>query len=402
MKKHCIKVAILLCVGAVLVGALSLQTIGAKAAATASSKIAQNALASYTCVLGKWSVVPSPNPNGPGNLNAVAAVSAHDIWAVGGFHNQTTGAQQTLIEHWNGTRWQIVASPNPSSTYNVLNAVVAVSARDVWAVGYSASASGVSTQTLTEHWNGTRWSVVRSPSPASQNNELSSVAAVSAHDIWAVGFISILTSDQTLLDQTLIEHWNGTRWSVVKSISPGSGSAHLARVATISAHDVWAVGDSNTFARTLIEHWNGTRWSVVKSPNPGAGGSLSGVAALSARDVWAAGSYTSTSGVTLTLVEHWNGTDWQVVKSANTGTSTNFWAVAAVSAHDVWAVGNDFSSVGMQTLTEHWNGKQWRIVKSPSPGSFLTQLEGVAAVSSGNVWAVGHADVNTLIEHYQC
>src|SRR5690242_3634233 len=117
MKKHCIKIAILLCVGVVLLGALFLQTVGAKAAATSSGKISQNVLSSQFCALGKWSVVPSPNPNGPGNLNAVAAVSAHDIWAVGGFNNQATGAQQTLIEHWNGTIWQIVASPNPSATY---------------------------------------------------------------------------------------------------------------------------------------------------------------------------------------------------------------------------------------------------------------------------------------------
>jgi hypothetical protein len=162
------------------------------------------------------------------------------------------------------------------------------------------------------------------------------------------------------------------------------------------------VGTSNTFSLTLVEHWNGTSWSVVKSPSPGVGDDLRGVTAVSASDVWAAG-YTSTSSSIQTLTEHWNGTSWQVVKSPNVGISAAFWAVTAVSTTDVWAVGSDNNSNNVtRTLTAQWNGKQWTIVKSPSPGSFNTQLTGVAAVSANNVWAVGHADSNTLVEHFHC
>jgi hypothetical protein len=41
----------------------------------------------------------------------------------------------SLILHWNGTKWAQVASPNPSSSSNVLNAVAASSALNAWAVG---------------------------------------------------------------------------------------------------------------------------------------------------------------------------------------------------------------------------------------------------------------------------
>ena len=41
----------------------------------------------------------------------------------------------TLTEHWNGTAWSVVASPN-AGTINSLQSVAAVSANDVWAVGY--------------------------------------------------------------------------------------------------------------------------------------------------------------------------------------------------------------------------------------------------------------------------
>ncbi len=398
MMKHFIKVAMLLCVVAVLLSALSFKTTEAKAAQS-SGEVFQNGFISTTC--GKWGVVPSPNSNVvPDGLSGVAAVSASDVWAVGGSGSQISGGQ-TLIERWNGAHWQIVTSPSPGSMYNRLNGVTAVSVADAWAVGYFVSTTGI-TQTLIEHWNGSNWSVVKSPSPGSINNELYSVAATSASDVWAVGFVTNSTSGQTSVDQTLIEHWNGSNWSVVSSPNPGSSSDHLSAVAAVSASDVWAVGDSNTLSQTLIEHWNGSHWSVVSSPNPGSGGVLEAVATVSAGDVWATG-YDTNGNSIQTLVEHWNGTSWQVVKSPNVGTSPALWAVTAVSASDVWAVGSYNNSNNVfQTLTEQWNGKQWSVVASSSPGSFNNQLLGVAAVSASDVWAVGHADSNTLIENYHC
>ncbi|MGH2496435.1 MAG: hypothetical protein ACRDIV_17185 [Ktedonobacteraceae bacterium] len=399
--KRFIRVAMLLCVVTVLLSILSIKTIEAKAS-TASGKISQNRLSSISC--GMWSVVPSPNGNGNSVLNGVATVSANDVWAVGGSGRQASGGQ-TLIEHWNGTNWQVVTSPNPGSIYNALYGVTAVSASNAWAVGYYVSTAGV-TQTLIEHWNGSSWSAVKSPSPASMNNELFNVAAVSASDVWAVGFVTNNTSSQTPLDQTLIEHWNGSSWSVVKSPNPGPGSSndHLNGVTAISASNVWAVGNSNTFAQTLIEHWNGSHWSVVKSPSPGSGDDLRGVTAVSANNIWAVG-YSSNRSSIQTLTEHWNGTSWQVVTNPSIVTGPSFSAVAAVSANDVWAVGDGSGASSNRlfvTLTEQWNGTRWSVVQSPSPGSFNIQLLGVAAVSANDVWAVGVADSNTLIENYHC
>ena len=104
----------------------------------------------------------------------------------------------------------------------------------------------------------------------------------------------------------------------------------------------------------MIEHWNGTSWSVVKSPNVGSdsdGNVLSGVAAVSASNIWAVGSYSKGS-----LIEHWNGTSWSVVKSPNVGSQFNYLSgVAAVSASNIWAVGDYKSSASpYQTLIEFY------------------------------------------------
>jgi hypothetical protein len=140
-------------------------------------------------------------------LQGVAAVSPSAAWAVG-FHtvlaSQASGLGYTtvpLIESWDGTGWHVDRTPKlPRGS--LLNSVVAVAANDVWAVGVRAhrAAGGSIDRTLIEHWDGSSWRVVPSPNigratyrranfgwtPAS-DNELVSVAAVSADDIWAVG-----------------------------------------------------------------------------------------------------------------------------------------------------------------------------------------------------------------------
>src|SRR2546421_164903 len=208
------------------------------------------------------------------------------------------------------------ANSSGSPTFRHLNSVAAVSASDVWAVG-SFSKSNNSFQTLIEHWNGIKWSVVSNPNPGSISNGLDGIGAVSASDIWAVG-ISSNTSNSF---QTLIEHWNGSTWSIVKSPSPGSGVVSLSDVAVVSTNNVWAAGSSNTSSTTLIEHWNGTGWSVVKSPNPGSVDLLLGIAVVSTNNIWAVGQ--SLAQIGQGLIEHWNGSTWSVVKSPNQLGSVN-------------------------------------------------------------------------------
>src|SRR5258708_19092275 len=77
-----------------------------------------------------WTGVPPPNQGTVANvLKGVAVVSACDAWAVG--NDVSAGASQTLILHWNGTRWTRVASPNPGGPAhdNSLSAAAVTSAR---------------------------------------------------------------------------------------------------------------------------------------------------------------------------------------------------------------------------------------------------------------------------------
>jgi hypothetical protein len=331
-----------------------------------------------------WTVVPSPNAS-PGNnlLASVASVSARDVWAVGSA-DDANGNTHTLTEHWNGTAWTII--PSPTGLTGTLSAVATVSSRDVWAAG-SILLSGRGKTAQFEHWNGSKWRVVQGPAGPFTVHALT---AVSSRDIWAVG--SSLTGGTTA--QTLIEHFDGHTWSVVPSPDASTGNNLLSGVAAVSSSDVWAVGDfqnaSNVF-QTLAEHWDGTAWSVVPSPS-GAGiqAGLNAVAAVSSHDVWAVGN--SGSG---TLTERWNGTSWNVVPSPTlAGTLFNpLFGVAIISGSEIWAVGESQNGTtgSPTTLTEEWNGHEWELVPSPSPGSAATLSAAAASPESERVWAVGNA-----------
>jgi hypothetical protein len=224
-------------------------------------------------------------------LNAVADLSPTNVWAVGraAFADQS---RHTLIEHLGPGGWSLVNGP--ATTGSVLNGISALAAGDIWAVGSQTSASGGST--LATHFNGSSWTTSATPNN-NVNNELNGVAAVAGNDVWAVGDSIKSAIDGVSTSKTLIEHFNGTGWTIVPSPNVGTGNNVLTGVAAHAANDVWAVGYDDDHSgsipvrKTVWMHWNGTSWSVVPSPNTGSGdNTLLGVIAPSGTgDAWAWG-----------------------------------------------------------------------------------------------------------------
>ena len=223
------------------------------------------------------------------------------------------------------------------------------------------------------------------------------MAAVSASDVWAVG--------NGGLGVAIAEHWDGTRWRLAHVPRPNSTTSELDGVAAVGPNDVWAVGqaviDAN-HAKTLIEHWDGSSWRIVRSPNrTGMANTLQGVWAVSANDVWAVGWSGTTQSAQLSLAEHWDGTTWTIVPSP--AVPANLLSVAAVSSTNVWAAGYMLDGQDASTVVEHWDGGAWTVVDSPNPTPHENFLQGITALPTGELWAVGYSaetrsHFNTLVE----
>jgi hypothetical protein len=310
-----------------------------------------------------WSAASVPaTPGNTALLLAVSASSATDAWAVG--RTQVNKSSfEGLALHWNGTAWSV--SPGFSAALSGIGGASAVGVADIsptdaYAIGDSAAtASGSLVQ-----WTGTAWSAVTLPRPANANSNttLSAISANGPDDVWIVG---TFLDSATHQNETFSEHFNGTAWSVVPMplVSNSNINAFYLfnGIQANSPSDVWAVGESSvvdsTTSSNLIEHWNGTAWSIVPSPSPGTGDSLTGVTTSNAAsDVWAVG-VTVPAGATQaqTLTLNWNGTAWTTVASPDAGSPSVLNSVStSPGSAIVWAVGESgvsgsFNPLAMET-----------------------------------------------------
>jgi len=318
-----------------------------------------------------WVEVPPPSPS-PGNITSIAVVTDTDVWSVG-FQLQD-GVNVVLTQHWDGSTWSVVPAQLPSDPYSFFQGVIALNSRNVWAVGYSLDADGVTFSNLAEHWDGTSWQIVPTPNVEFRDNLLYATSAVSPNDIWAVGFTDTISGQHENLPLAL--HWDGTTWTIVPT--PATRGALLLAAKALASNDVWAVGEDEgpghvTTATTYILHWDGTLWRGVPSPNGTAAvNALEGVSGVASNDVWAVGftgaSFTDNGALAL----HWDGAAWTIVPTAATAGGDPLYAVAAVTSHNVWAVG----ILSGAPLTERWNGTAWSVVPTPAvePNAGLTAI----------------------------
>src|SRR5512132_1356290 len=123
-----------------------------------------------------WTVPPTPNVDGAvdTNLSAVDCSSANSCMAVGDALSTQAGmatpnapmapisfTSTTVAEHWDGTSWQIVPTPNPpGATFSSLNGVSCPRPRICFAVGdYGTDPNSPVARPLIELWDGTSWSI---------------------------------------------------------------------------------------------------------------------------------------------------------------------------------------------------------------------------------------------------
>jgi hypothetical protein len=296
-----------------------------------------------------WSQVATPvTPGNTALLLGVSASSATDAWAVG--RTQVNKSSfEGLALHWNGTAWSV--SPGFPGALSVIGGASAVGVADIGpADAYAIGDSAATAVGSLVHWNGTAWSPVTLPLPANANSNttLNAISANGPDDVWIVGTFLDSANGQ---NETFSEHFNGTAWSVVPMPPVNSSNINaffqFNGIKANGPDDVWAVGGSGVIdvpssQKTLIEHFNGTAWSIVPSPSPGSIDILSGVTTSNAaNNVWAVGADAPAgTSVRQTLTLNWNGTAWKVVDSPNTGSTDGVGAVAtSPGAAIVWAVG---------------------------------------------------------------
>jgi hypothetical protein len=403
---------------AVLAGSVAAGTVLAVSAVRRDSPAPSGGVA---CT---WSSVPAEGIDTDHLVNApraISVISATDAWMVGtAFEQREGGSSSPLVEHFDGSSWSVVDVPDSKGLE--LTGVAAVSADDVWFVGYRDRiiaegvrpnpAHGGSVIALF-HWDGSTVSDVAAPevewpngSPLPYAHAFAASASASS-DVWAVGN----TAAPNVQGAMLSLHWDGSSWTVVRVPEARPGESFNPRyeglqgVSARTPDDTWAVGYSTTVPMseqfTVIEHWDGRRWSLIPSPNvppddPEASpdNSLFGVDASGPDNAWAVGQYSveglsggSETSTPMPLVERWDGERWVIGPLPDVGVAT-LQSVVTRGAEDVWAVGTKGGGGPRSALAIHWNGTGWtEAALDIQQGQ--SSLDTIAADPDGGLLALG-------------
>jgi hypothetical protein len=347
-----------------------------------------------------------------GDLVSVSCAAPNNCVAVG------SKLKAAFADHWNGSSWNAVTLTSPSANRTLyLSSVSCVNAFNCTAVGTNAL-KGFSGgrpgfwSTLVEHWNGTTWSMVPSPNRAVLGNDLAEISCTRADDCIAVGS-SVVRSNRLNFtrSKTLVEMWNGSHWTIVPSPNGPYAVNSLSHIACTSTTNCWAAGASAEAQPpvrgqvSLLEHWNGLTWSTTSRPEMQEINSLS---CPSVDDCTAVGQSGST--IITIVTQHWNGSTWSIVKTSGVPNEflEDIYCFSPASCTAVGTTGTGFAMTYIgYTLVVHWNGSVWSIVLSPpieevsGPSQAEDSLTGIACTSASDCTAVGVAtDGTALIEHW--
>jgi hypothetical protein len=326
-----------------------------------------------------WSIQPSPNPIGvkSDTLSGVSCSSPSDCMAVGYDAGSISGSSGPLAEHWDGASWSIGSVPEPPGGRGVnLSRVSCTSATFCIAVGdWDEPIGSVAyPRALVERWDGSSWSIQMPPSPPGVlESGLSAVSCASATACTAIGSIN-----DSAGQHLLAEHWDGSGWSSQSIPEPPdipAGDA-LSGISCPSQNLCIVVGhytpDNSGGQRQLVEHWDGSTWSIDSPPDPGGiQSSLSGVSCASATACTAVGSYNVPSntpaGQQQPLVENWDGNSWSIAPSpALPGFVSGLSLVSCASPTACVALGFAFGNNVEQLLIERWDGTSWSARLTPN------------------------------------
>ena len=234
-----------------------------------------------------WTEYPT---NRGWRLVSIARVPSTDhLWAVGS-ENDVSASDPSLAGYWDGKQWRFMTVPPfaPGGGSAWFTAVAAVSENDVWAVARD-NPGDFPGRSYSEHWNGTRWTRVATPQfghgDAGELADITNVPRTS--QVWSVGRRSRYTVAGWA---PVAERWSQGRWQIVPCPLRGQ-SSEFDSVIAFSPGNVWAVGawyGRRWQSATLVEHYTDGRWTIVRSPSVAGAenNSLYGLAAVRRDGRW--------------------------------------------------------------------------------------------------------------------
>lgn len=343
---------------------------------------------------GGW--IEQAVPAGAANILAVASVGPHTLWATGFAMSDAAGGVTfkplVLAREGDQGTWTPVQTPAISGSSRA-NAISAAGPDDVWLTGDGIGTPGAAS-VLTEHWDGTAWTVIDAPLPSTENTagELLGVATIGPDDAWAVG------NGQSggALD-ALIEHWDGVSWQAAALPSDVGSGVALNAVTALGPNNLWAAGVNWNDDEPVLLHGDGKTWQQVAMPGAAGGygqyGEADAIVSDGAAGVYVIGAaYLTSSDPGHALVEHWDGRRWQTNVPQPPGNALLLGG--ALTPQGLAVVGYDPSGTQTSPYGEILQGGTWQSLSLPDVGSSGTDFNAALSTCDGLVAVGGYGVAN--------
>ncbi|HET7485864.1 MAG TPA: SMP-30/gluconolactonase/LRE family protein [Solirubrobacterales bacterium] len=321
----------------------------------------------------------------------------------GGFEK---GVNNPFAARWNGSEWSTLSVPAPHAAefgyFSELKDVSCSSPNACTAVGEKYEEGTEGAMPLAERWNGSEWSIQSVPNPSGEegsNGKLFGVSCASSTFCMAVGAKFPVPFPH--LSRAFAETWNGSKWSIVAAPEPaGTTRSSLEDVSCTSSSACTAVGGywiesgGKTVEKSLIEHWNGSEWSIQALSNlPEVENLLESVSCASADSCLAVGHTFDAEkleeeepfkGLERGLAERWNGSEWLLETPEHP-----LHRISCVNANYCVGVGtekNFWSGEEANAVAEIWNGSTWLssgLASLPEAAESESELYGVSCWAPG-------------------
>jgi hypothetical protein len=364
--------------------------VAAVAAGVAVAVVPQAGTAGGVDCAPRWRVIAHTEGAA---LNALAALSPTDVWAAG--WSGPASKRIPVLVNWDGRRLHRYTAFHPTRKGGgELWALSAVSAKDIWALG--SDGLGADGRPVIVHWDGLHWRLVPLPL-LPRDAGISDIAAAGANDVWVVGW-------RWRRGRPLVMHWKGENWRVLDMSTVAPHGSRLEAVDAASPDNVWAVGvkgldgPSSYGYSDFVLRWNGRRWARIASPLAGEGGGQYALAVdvAPSGEVWTANQ--DDSGNQPAFVRFGADSDDATVYWPDVDLDP--YEITAASAESVWISGNHYN---LETDRDssglvHWNGVVWRFTHIPRDGLKSEPYWSLSALSPTDIWAAG----SQLLARYSC
>ncbi|WP_129838635.1 hypothetical protein [Streptomyces sp. RFCAC02] len=195
------------------------------------------------------------SPLGSGSLSGIAPGPGGEAWAVG-----TSGADEPVAQHWDGTAWQSVGLPLPDGMRGGLYSVAVSPEGTVWVGGGAFPApddpSGVREQLLLSRGTDGTWTRVAVPADGSVGSTIS-ILAVADDDVYVLGSEGFA-------------HFDGTSWTRQRlPAGLADRKVVLYDIERRGDGELWAVGhveDDALWRRPVVLRFDGRAWNEVPVP----------------------------------------------------------------------------------------------------------------------------------------